>query len=331
MSINKSKLIIRKATKMDAADIKLLAREVIIENYTTFLGEENVKRFNESGMSDKEIDDNINNMVVCEYEDEIIGICAFLDDLLHMLMVKHHYQGNGIGEIIIEYVETEMFKENTIIRLETFENNIPAITFYKKNGWKIVGKEYSEHICKYILKLEKINIDRLKIRQEQKDDYKQVYDVVKKSFENAEHTDNDEHNLVERLRNSKEFVPELSLVAELEGEIVGHILFTEIKIGEKIALALAPVSVIPKYQSRGIGSKLIIKGHEIAKSLGYEIVVVLGHEKYYPRFGYVKASNYDIKAPFEVPDENFMVLELKENALNEIEGVVEYSSEFFNA
>lgn len=176
-----------------------------------------------------------------------------------------------------------------------------------------------------------MDIKKLVIRQEQKDDHKQVYDVVKKAFENAEHTDNDEHNLVKRLREAQEFVPKLSLVAELDGKIVGHILFTEVKIGGKIALALAPVSVDPGYQSMGIGSKLITKGHEIAKSLDYSIIVLLGHEKYYPRFGYVKASDYDIKAPFEVPDENFMVLELKENALNEFEGIVEYSSKFFDA
>ena len=136
-----------------------------------------------------------------------------------------------------------------------------------------------------------MNISKCIIRQEQNDDHVQVYNIVKKAFENDVHSDSDEPDLVERLREVKEFVPELSLVAELEGEIVGHILFTEIRIGEKKALALAPVSVAPKYQSRGIGSKLIAKGHEIAKSLDYAIIVVLGHEKYYPRFGYVKARN----------------------------------------
>ncbi len=176
-----------------------------------------------------------------------------------------------------------------------------------------------------------MNINKLIIRQEQKDDHVQVYNIVKEAFESAEHSDKDEQNLVERLRDAKEFVPELSLVAELDGELVGHILFTEIRIGEKKALALAPVSVAPKYQSRGIGSELITKGHEIAKSLGYALIVVLGHEKYYPKFGYVKASYYDIKAPFEVPDENFMVLELKENALTQTKGIVEYSSKFFEA
>lgn len=176
-----------------------------------------------------------------------------------------------------------------------------------------------------------MNINNLIIRQEQKDDHVQVYNVVKNAFENDEHSNKDEQNLVERLRKAQEFVPELSLVAELDGNVVGHILFTEVKVGGKTALALAPVSVEPRYQSMGIGSMLITKGHEIAKSLGYSLIVLLGHEKYYPRFGYVKASGYDIKAPFEVPDENFMVLELKENALSEFKGIVEYSSKFFEA
>ncbi|MCT4632471.1 MAG: N-acetyltransferase [Firmicutes bacterium] len=167
------------------------------------------------------------------------------------------------------------------------------------------------------------------IRQEGKKDYKSVYQVVKEAFEKEEYSDKDEHNLVERLRKSQAFIEELSLVAEIEGKIVGHIMFTKIKIGSHTALALAPVSVSPDHQGLGIGSKLIIRGHEIAKELGYKAVVLLGHENYYPRFGYKKASDYKIKAPFEVPDENFMVVELIEGGLKDIEGTVEYAKEFF--
>lgn len=169
------------------------------------------------------------------------------------------------------------------------------------------------------------------IRQEHESDYKQVFKVVKIAFENEEYTDKDEHNLVERLRKSEAFVPELSLVAEIEGKVVGHILFTEITIGREITLALAPVSVSPDYQGFGIGAKLIEAGHEVARTLGYKAIVLLGHADYYPRFGYVKASLYGIKAPFDVPDECFMVIELKENSLKEFNGVVEYAAEFFQA
>lgn len=95
------------------------------------------------------------------------------------------------------------------------------------------------------------------------------------------------------------------------------------------SLALAPVSVLPDYQSKGIGKKLILEALQKAKELGYQSVVVLGHPEYYPKFGFQKASHWRIKAPFDVPDEVFMALELQENALVHVSGVVEYSRAFF--
>ena len=94
------------------------------------------------------------------------------------------------------------------------------------------------------------------------------------------------------------------------------------------SLALAPVSVARGYQKKGIGGKLIVAALEKAKELGYGSVIVLGHPEYYPKFGFKKASEWNIKAPFEVPDEAFMAVELSENALQSIEGVVQYSSAF---
>ena len=170
---------------------------------------------------------------------------------------------------------------------------------------------------------------KIVIRQEQRKDLGPIYSAVKSAFEKVEHSDGDEQNLVNRLRSSEAFIPELSLVAELGNKIIGHILFTKIKIGENVSLALAPVSVVPEYQGRGVGSKLVSKGHEIAKSLGFGSVVVLGHPAYYPRFGYVSASKWDVKAPFEVPDDCFMALELVEDGLKNVRGVVQYPNTFF--
>lgn len=169
----------------------------------------------------------------------------------------------------------------------------------------------------------------IKIRREEEQDYDKVYNVIKLAFENAEHTDHNEQNLVTRLRKSESFIPELSIVAEKDNKIIGYILFTKINIGNNEGVALAPLAVLPEFQRKEVGSKLIIEGHKIAKELGYKVSVVLGHEKYYPRFGYSKASLYNIKAPFEVPEEAFMVIELKENQLNYISGKVEYAKEFF--
>lgn len=165
------------------------------------------------------------------------------------------------------------------------------------------------------------------IRQEKINDYDTVYQVVKSAFANAEHSDGNEQDLVVALRNSKAFIPQLSLVAICDKKIVGHILFTKINIGRNIELALAPLSVLPTYQNQGIGLKLIAEGHSIAKKLGYNYSVVLGHPQYYPKAGYKPASLYGIKAPFEVPDDSFMAIKLNSSA-GVLNGTVEYDPAF---
>ncbi|MGG0706195.1 GNAT family N-acetyltransferase [Bacillus paramobilis] len=169
------------------------------------------------------------------------------------------------------------------------------------------------------------------IRQEQKNDYRKTEEVVQQAFLHEEFSDKTEHELVKRIRKCEAFVPELSIVA-VDEEIVGHIMLSKITI-EKGAtsvesLALAPVSVARGHQKKGIGGKLIGAALEKAIELGYGSVVVLGHPEYYPKFGFKKASEWNIKAPFEVPDEVFMVIELSENALQGVEGIVQYSSAF---
>lgn len=167
----------------------------------------------------------------------------------------------------------------------------------------------------------------LKIRQESPNDYKEVYNVAKIAFKTTEHSDRNEHDLVTALRNSNNFIPELSLVAIKDNKIIGYILFTKIKIGEYEEIALAPLAVLPQYQRKGIGRKLIEEGHKIAKELGYHYSIVLGSENYYPKFRYVPAIQYGIKAPFEVPNENFMAIKLNDTDA-EIKGTVEYAKEF---
>lgn len=104
-------------------------------------------------------------------------------------------------------------------------------------------------------------------------------------------------------------------------------MFTKVKIGDQIQLALAPLSVLPEYQKQGIGTALIKEGHARARALGYGYSVVLGSEGYYSRTGYLPAKNYGIFAPFDVPDENFMACKLLENA-PVVYGIVQYAKEF---
>lgn len=97
---------------------------------------------------------------------------------------------------------------------------------------------------------------------------------------------------------------------------------------EHESIALAPVSVLPKHQKKGIGSALIKEGLAQCKKEGFQSVIVLGHPEYYPRFGFKPASSWKISAPFDVPDEAFVALELAENGLRNVQGVVQYPNEF---
>jgi predicted N-acetyltransferase YhbS len=171
------------------------------------------------------------------------------------------------------------------------------------------------------------------IRQERPEEYSTTEEMVKEAFLHEEYSDKKEHLLVNKIRKSDAFIPELSLVAiNQSDEVVGHILLSKITIvdHDKVAdsLALAPVSVAPSFQKKGIGSQLIRAALQKAKELGYPSVIVLGHKDYYPKFGFKKASLWNIRSPFEVPDEVFMALELTEHSLRDVEGVVHYSEAF---
>jgi putative acetyltransferase len=170
---------------------------------------------------------------------------------------------------------------------------------------------------------------KAKIRQESKDDFSEVFEVNKLAF-----GQDNEANLVELLRKSNAFIPELSLVATLDNKIVGHILFTKIHIVNDYksimeSLALAPMAVRPAFQNKGIGGQLIRQGLEKAKELQYQSVIVLGHKDYYPRFGFEPAMNWNIKCPFNISEKgDFMGIELTANGLKNANGLVKYPKEF---
>jgi putative acetyltransferase len=165
------------------------------------------------------------------------------------------------------------------------------------------------------------------IRKEQPEDFPFVFEIHSQAFNRSY-----EAELVNRLRKSEAFIPELSIVAIVDKELVGHLLFTNIKIKneeqEYSSLALAPISVKPACQKQGIGSHLIQFGLTRSVQLGYTSVIVLGHEHYYPKFGFTPAEKWGIKAPFEVPSSFFMALELVEGGLTGVHGTVIYDAEF---
>jgi putative acetyltransferase len=123
-----------------------------------------------------------------------------------------------------------------------------------------------------------------------------------------------EARMIEEIRCSQGYIPELSLVAEVDGTIVGHILFSYIDLIDQESLkvlALAPLAVIPQFQRRGIGSALVQAGLEKANAIKEALVIVLGHPHFYTRFGFQPSVNYKITSPFQVPEDVFMVKPLQ--------------------
>ncbi len=165
----------------------------------------------------------------------------------------------------------------------------------------------------------------IRTRFEQASDKNQIYTVNERAFGQP-----DEADLVDRLRAAGRVV--LSLVAEKEDKIVGHILFTAAEIvGDDHthpAIALAPVAVAPEHQRKGLGGRLIEQGLAELTRGGYHRVIVLGHADYYPRFGFLRADQYGILCPFDVPPEVFMALALKPDRLENCAGTMRWAPEF---
>ena len=164
------------------------------------------------------------------------------------------------------------------------------------------------------------------IRQEQPEDYYAVEELTRDTFwPHSWGANCDEHLLVHKLRKSPAFVPELDLVAELDGKIVGHIIYSASKIVDTNdksfeTLTFGPLSVHPDYQSMGVGKALMHRSFEIARKMGHKAVIIFGFPDYYPRIGFERAGDYGITTSDGKTFDPFMVYLLYEGALDGIKG-----------
>jgi len=163
------------------------------------------------------------------------------------------------------------------------------------------------------------------VRPETPADYASVRRVHEYAFEQAAEAD-----LVEALRRTVRSY--LSLVAEVDGRVVGHIFFSPVTVESGpaafTALGLAPMAVLPEHQRRGVGTALVRQGLAACAASGHPLVVVLGHPSYYPRFGFEPAAPRGLRSEYDVPDEVFMVAELEPGALAGRGGLVKYHAAF---
>ncbi len=163
------------------------------------------------------------------------------------------------------------------------------------------------------------------IREETPADIAIIRDINRQAFGGDA-----EGQLIDALRASGDVV--LSLVAQVDGEVVGHLLFSRLQAettGGKIkAAALAPMAVTPDFQGRGVGTALVERGLALCRERGYTVVVVLGHPDYYPRFGFSSAKGQALKSPYSELGAAYMALELVPGALSGVSGSIRYPEPF---
>ena len=163
------------------------------------------------------------------------------------------------------------------------------------------------------------------VRQEILKDISAIRRVTEMAFNGKTEAD-----LVDALRKNSHSV--LSLVAVQDEDVIGHAMFSPVRIVSDTesfdAVSLRPMAVLPDLQRQGVGSDLVRRGLSELRQRDYGVCVVLGHAAFYPRFGFLPAQQFKIRCKYDVPDEAFMVTELRKGALAKIRGTVEYSNEF---
>jgi len=167
------------------------------------------------------------------------------------------------------------------------------------------------------------------IREEQHQDIHAIREVNIQAF-----GQNQEADLVDKIRKSSNDL--ISLVAVVQNTIVGHIFFSPVTIERKAkkiirGMGLAPMAVLPAFQRQGVGTELVQDGIARVRKKGFPFIIVLGHDSYYPRFGFEPASHYGIRCEWDVPDAAFMILLLYESRMCASEGLARYLPEFAEA
>jgi putative acetyltransferase len=162
----------------------------------------------------------------------------------------------------------------------------------------------------------------IEIREERPDDMAAVRDLNRRAFGQDQ-----ESNIVDALRGNGAAL--LSLVATVNDQVVGHIMYSPVSVGGDVeGAALGPMAVLPECQHQGIGSKLIEAGNRKLKDSGCPFILVVGYADYYPRFGFRPASEYGIKCEWDVPNDVFMLLLLDQAKMQGVSGLAKYRHEF---
>lgn len=161
----------------------------------------------------------------------------------------------------------------------------------------------------------------IKIRREEQTDYERVEEITRKAFWNLYTPGCNEHYLVHVMRSHKDFLPELDFVIEVDNQIIGNIMYTKARLideagEEKNILTFGPVSILPEYQRRGYGKKLLEYSFEQAAALGYDVIVIFGNPGNYVSRGFKSCKKFNVCLEDGTYPTAMLVKELKPNVLD---------------
>ena len=253
------------------------------------------------------------------------------------LWVHERLRRKGIGHALMAIAKQQAILEHRrAIILETQSCNVPAISFYMQEGFELIGFDsccYSNRDVDrkevrldlgYFPRKNKIRKEDIEICPEEENEYHSVEEVALRAFWNKHRLGCNEHLLVHKMRKDDAYVPQISRVAKVHGEIVGVICYTKAMIQKgddfKEILTFGPLCVSPEWQSCGIGSALLAETLELAAKEGFEGIVIFGEPDYYPLHGFKTCDNFGITTMDGKNFDAFMGIELVKGGLSEFGG-----------
>ncbi len=165
------------------------------------------------------------------------------------------------------------------------------------------------------------------IEQAQVSDIPEIKQVISRAFANSSPQTGEEISLISNLYQSGPFVPKLNLAAKHQGEIIGFLLYSKVIISSQSELVLATLAVLPEFQNKGVGSKLLNEANKIAVELGYKFSIIIGTHDFFNRFDYVPAKEYELEPLTKLPVNKFLVKPLKPSLILP-KGPVKFSKHF---
>ena len=254
------------------------------------------------------------------------------------LWVHENLRRRGIGHALMALAkEQARLERRRAVILETQSCNVTAISFYEKEGFQVIGldtccysntdveqKEVRLDLGYFLAKAHKLSREKVVIRPEEPSDYRGAEEVILSAFWNKYRPGCNEHFIVHKLRESDAYLPQLSRIAVVDGEIAGGIYYSKALLENDTAtkeiLLFGPLCVAPKWQGRGIGRMLLEETLELARKAGYEGVVITGEPDYYPRLGFKTCDQFGITTADGKNFDAFMGIELVPGGLSDFGG-----------